>query len=210
MKSSLRSASRALAGFLALSFLTACGASAERGGEPVDIEVPEGMSTAVLGAGCFWCVEVFYERLEGVREVVSGYAGGSEPDPSYEAVASGATSHAEVVKVIYDPETISYRELIDFFWKTHDASRSDGVWPDFGPQYRSILLYATEEERAAIEASRKAYEARSGIEVATDIRELDTFYPAEEYHQDFAEKNPDHRYVRKVLNPKLEKLDFEP
>lgn len=187
----------------------ACGAVPAGDKERTVVEVPEGRETAVLGAGCFWCVEVFYERLDGVEEAVSGYAGGSEPDPSYREVARGATSHAEVVKVIYDPELVSYRELIDFFWTTHDATRADGVWPDFGPQYRSILLYANEAQQKAIEASRKAYEAEAGVEVATDIRALDRFYPAESYHQDFAEKNPRNRYVQRILNPKLEKLGFE-
>ncbi|NBB80567.1 MAG: peptide-methionine (S)-S-oxide reductase MsrA [Verrucomicrobia bacterium] len=167
------------------------------------------MEIAVVGAGCFWCVEVFYEKLDGVEEAVSGYAGGEMANPTYEQVARGVTKHAEVVQVIYDPALISYRELIDFFWTTHDATRGDGVWPDFGPQYRSILLYNDAAQRAAIEASRGAYEASSGKTVATEIRELDRFYPAETYHQDYAAKNPNDRYVRGVLNPKLKKLGLE-
>lgn len=192
-----------------------CGApvssgEASGGDAPARVEVPDEMETAVLGAGCFWCVEVFYERLEGVHEVVSGYAGGGQPDPDYEAVSRGETDHAEVVRIIYDPEVIGYRELIDFFWTTHDPTRADGVWPDFGRQYRSILLYQDEAEEAAIKASREAYEQRTGNQVATEISALREFYPAETYHQDFAERNPDHRYVRSILNPKLEKLGFEP
>lgn len=176
---------------------------------PASVEVPTGMETAVLGAGCFWCVEVFYEKLDGVEEAVSGYAGGEIVNPTYSQVARGATKHVEVVQVIYDPSVISFRELIDFFWTTHDATRGDGVWPDFGPQYRSILFYENEAERAAIEASRQSYEASSGKTVATDIKALDAFYPAETYHQDYAEKNPNDRYVRGVLNPKLEKLGLK-
>jgi peptide-methionine (S)-S-oxide reductase len=194
---------------LASLALFATGCAAQQSPEerkPATVEVPAGMQTTVLGAGCFWCVEVFYEKLDGVHEAVSGYAGGSEPDPKYKEVARGQTSHAEVVQVIYDPEVVSYRELIDFFWATHDATRGDGVWPDFGPQYRSILLYQNEEEKAAIEASRRAYEAETGKTVATDVQALDSFYPAETYHQDYAKKNPNDRYVRGVLNPKLEKL----
>lgn len=167
------------------------------------------MATAVLGAGCFWCVEVFYESLDGVQEVVSGYAGGEEVNPTYKQVAMGRTSHAEVVQVIYNPSLISYRELIDFFWTTHDATRSDGVWPDFGPQYRSILLYQNEAERNAIMASQKAYEKQTGNTIATEIKALETFYPAEEYHQDYAQRNPNDRYVRGVLNPKLKKLNLD-
>lgn len=203
----------ALAAFTAVTlslFASACTAQPTTEAEVARTnETPAGMTTAVLGAGCFWCVEAFYERLDGVSEVVSGYAGGDEANPTYKQVAMGRTTHAEVVQVIYDPETITYRELVDFFWTTHDATRSDGVWPDFGAQYRSILLYQNEAERAAIEASRQAYETKSGNKVATDINALDTFYPAEEYHQDYAKRNPNDRYVRGVLNPKLKKLGFE-
>ena len=167
------------------------------------------MQTAVVGAGCFWCVEVFFEKLDGVVEVYSGYAGGEKVSPSYYEVAHGATNHVETVKIVYDPRVIRYRELIDFFWTTHDVTRSDGVWPDFGPHYRSILLYADEEQRTAIEASRTAHEASSGKLIATDIQKLDVFYPAENYHQDYAAKNPNDRYVQGVLKPKLKKLGLE-
>jgi peptide-methionine (S)-S-oxide reductase len=201
----------ALISIAALSLFTS-GCYAQKSPEdlaPASVEVPEGMQTAVLGAGCFWCVEVFYEKLDGVHEVVSGYAGGTKENPKYREVAMGKTSHAEVVQVIYDPKSITYQELIDFFWTTHDATRSDGVWPDFGSQYRSILLYQNELEQDAILASRKAYEASSGQAVATEIKALDTFYPAETYHQDYAKKNPNDRYVRGVLQPKLKKLGLD-
>jgi len=189
---------------------TACtGEPAAPVSKPASAEMPDKLETAVLGAGCFWCVEAFYERLDGVHEVVSGYAGGKEPDPSYQEVAGGQTSHAEVVKVFYDPEVISYRELIDFFWTTHDATRGDGVWPDFGPQYRSILLYENEAHESAIRASLEAYENASKKKVATEIKALDRFYRAETYHQDYARKNPNDRYVRGILNPKLEKLGLK-
>jgi peptide-methionine (S)-S-oxide reductase len=196
---------------IALSLLaSACTAqTTAKDRTPASVVVPEGMATAVLGAGCFWCVEVFYESLDGVQEAVSGYAGGDEVNPTYQEVAMGRTSHVEVVQVIYDPATISYRELIDFFWTTHDATRGDGVWPDFGPHYRSILLYQNEAEKSAIEASKQAYESETGKTVATDIKLLDVFYPAETYHQDYARKNPNDRYVRGVLKPKLKKLGIE-
>ncbi len=197
---------------VAILSLLAGGCFAERSPEdltPAQVEVPEGMQTAVLGAGCFWCMEAFYEGLDGVHEVVSGYASGEQPNPSYDQVARGETRHAEVVEIIYDPKAIPYRDLIDFFWTTHDATRSDGVWPDFGPQYRSILLYKNEDQNAAIEASRQAYEAETGQTIATEIKQLDTFYPAETYHQDYARKNPNDRYVCNVLNPKLEKLGLD-
>ncbi|WPJ93997.1 peptide-methionine (S)-S-oxide reductase MsrA [Coraliomargarita algicola] len=195
----------------ALSLLAiGCYASkTEKDLHPASVEVPKGMQTAVVGAGCFWCVEAFFESLEGVNEVVSGYAGGSEASPSYYQVARGETSHAEVVQIIYDPEVIPYRKLIDFFWTTHDATRSNGVWPDFGSQYRSILLYQNEAEREAIASSRQAYESKTGNKVATEIKALNTFYPAESYHQNYAENNPNDRYVVGVLNPKLKKLGLK-
>ncbi|MFP4202774.1 MAG: peptide-methionine (S)-S-oxide reductase MsrA [Opitutales bacterium] len=180
----------------------------EAGGSPAP-EASGELATAVLGAGCFWCVEAFYERLDGVREVISGYAGGEKQNPTYAEVSRGETRHAEAVKIFYDPDVVSYRELIDFFWKTHDAGRGDGVWPDFGPQYRSMLLYQSETEKEVIRASKQAHEDDKNIEVATEIKALNAFYPAEEYHQDFAEKNPDNSYVRRILNPKLKKLGFE-
>ena len=187
--------------------ISAC--SAERSATdqaPATVEVPANMQTAVLGAGCFWCVESFYEHLDGVHDAVSGYAGGAEMDPTYTQVARGQTTHAEVVKVIYDANTVSYRELVDYFWTTHDATRSDGVWPDFGPQYRSILLYQNAEEKAEIYNSLQEYESETGKTIATEIKSLGIFYPAETYHQDYAKKNPNDRYVQGVLNPKLKKL----
>lgn len=183
--------------------------STQKDGTPATVEVPDGMEMTVVGAGCFWCVEVLFEKLDGVHEAVSGYAGGEIPNPSYEQVARGATQHVEVVQVVYDPAVIRYRELIDFFWTTHDVTRSDGVWPDFGPQYRSILFYENEAQRTAIEASRAAHAARSGEVIATEVRAFDVFYPAETYHQDYAANNPNDRYVRGVLNPKLKKLGLE-
>lgn len=189
--------------------LFATGCAAQKSLEdltPAPVDLPSGMQTAVLGAGCFWCVEAFFERLDGVHEVVSGYAGGVEKQPTYKQVAMGQTSHAEVVQVIYDPEVVTHRKLIDFFWTTHDATRSDGVWPDFGSQYRSILLYQNETEKTTIAASRQSYETKTGKTIATEIKPLDLFYPAEAYHQDYAEKNPNDRYIRGVLQPKLKKL----
>ena len=173
---------------------------------PATNERSQDMSEVVLGAGCFWCLEAAYEEIDGVQEAISGYAGGSEPAPKYNEVSMGRTSHAEVIKVIYNPNVVTYRELIDFFWSTHDASRSDGVWPDFGPQYRSILLYQNDAERIAIRASSASHEAKTGQSIATEIKALDIFYPAENYHQNYADKNPNDHYVRGILKPKMKKL----
>lgn len=195
---------------VAWSLLTVIDCSGQKkspeGVAPSGIETPEGMKSIVLGAGCFWCVEAFFEKQEGVSDVISGYAGGIESDPTYPQVAGGQTSHAEVVKVVYDPKRIRLEELIDFFLTTHDVSRNDGVWPDFGSQYRSILLYQNDQEKAVIKSRIQAYEAKTQKKVATDIRKRVRFYTAESYHQDYAKKNPNDPYVRRVLNPKLRKL----
>ncbi|MGB0371600.1 MAG: peptide-methionine (S)-S-oxide reductase MsrA [Opitutales bacterium] len=193
-------------GALFLLCITGCTAITAKDTSPADHTTPEGLKSVVVGAGCFWCVEAFFEKQEGVTEAISGYAGGEKADPSYREVAGGFTKHAEVVKIIYDPTKTDLRTLIDFFWTTHDVTRDDGVWPDFGPQYRSILLYADEEEKAIFEASRDAYAEANNLKIATEISMLNAFYSAETYHQDFAQKNPRNGYIQNILNPKLKKL----
>ena len=194
---------------LVAAMLLATGCSTQHLAEdlrPATNERSPDMSEAVLGAGCFWCLEAAYEEIDGVHEAISGYAGGSEAAPTYNKVSRGQTTHAEVIKVVYNPNVVTYRELIDFFWSTHDASRSDGVWPDFGPQYRSILLYKNDAESTVIQASKTAQEAIAGQLIATEIKAFDIFYPAENYHQNYADKNPNDRYVRGILEPKMKKL----
>ena len=169
----------------------------------------DGLQKATFGAGCFWCVEAVYEQLPGVVKVVSGYAGGPEKNPTYAQVSAGRTGHAEVVQITFDPAQTSYRTLVDFFWKTHDASDGRGVWPDFGPQYRSIILAHDDEQLQLARESRNA--ARSSFEkpIATQIVRLEIFYPAEDYHQDFVRRNPDHPYVRSIAFKKLDKLGLQ-
>ena len=162
--------------------------------------------TAVFGAGCFWCVEAFYEQQPGVTSVVSGYAGGGETEPNYKQVSGGKTGHAEVVQVEFDPAVTSYEKLVEFFWKTHDATDGRGVAPDFGKQYRSIILFATPEQQAVAEKSKAAQSAKLGEPIATEIQSLEKFYPAEEYHQEYVRRNPTDGYVVGVAIPKLKKL----
>lgn len=165
--------------------------------------------TAVFGAGCFWCVEAFYEQQPGVKNVVSGYAGGSEANPNYKQVSAGQTGHAEVVQVEFDPAVTSYEKLVEFFWKTHDPSDGRGVAPDFGKQYRPVILYRTPEQQAIAEKSKAALAAKLGKPVAAEIVALDRFYPAEDYHQDYVRKNPKDGYVVGVAIPKLKKLGLK-
>lgn len=164
------------------------------------------IAEAVVGGGCFWCVEAVYEGKPGIQSVVSGYAGGTVPNPTYQAVTSGRTGHAEVVKITYDPSVISYREIVDFFWKAHDPTTLNRQGADVGTQYRSIILYGSEEERDAAEASKTAAQSDFKSPIVTEIVPLETFYPAEEYHQDFYERNPGHPYNRAVIEPKMRKL----
>src|SRR3712207_4437504 len=165
--------------------------------------------TAVFGAGCFWCVEAFFEQQPGVTNVISGYAGGKEDNPNYSQVSAGSTGHAEVVQVEFDPAVTSYEKLVEFFWKTHDASDGRGVAPDFGKQYRSIILYRNDEQKAVAEKGKAAEAARLGKPVATEIAPLTKFFPAEDYHQDYVRKNPRDGYVRNVAIPKLKKLGLK-
>jgi len=159
---------------------------------------------AVFGAGCFWCMEAIYEQQPGVVKVVAGYAGGKEPNPTYHEVGSGKTGHAEAIEVEFDPSKTSYEKLVDYFWTTHDPTDKRGVWPDFGPQYRSMLLYANEDQKKAIEASKARQ--KNASKIVTEIAPVGKFYPAEDYHQNYAKKNPNDPYVQRITIPKLKKL----
>lgn len=162
--------------------------------------------TATLGGGCFWCVEAAYQMVPGVKRVISGYAGGTVPNPTYEQICTGRTGHAEVVQIEYDPSQISYEKLIDLFWEAHNPTTLNRQGADTGTQYRSIILFSNEEEKAAAEKSKATAQAKFRNPIVTEIVPLKTFYPAEDYHQDFYKNNPGHPYNRAVTVPKLEKF----
>jgi peptide-methionine (S)-S-oxide reductase len=162
--------------------------------------------TATFGGGCFWCTEAAMKELDGVRSVTSGYAGGHTENPSYREVCSGTTGHAEVVQVDYDPDAISYEELLEVFFATHDPTQRNRQGPDVGSQYRSIVLSHDAEQKRLAEAYVEALDSEYADEVVTEIEPLETFYPAEEYHQDYFEKNPDDAYCRMHARPKVEKV----
>jgi peptide-methionine (S)-S-oxide reductase len=167
------------------------------------------LKKATFSAGCFWCMEAIFDRVPGVMNVVSGYAGGREKDPTYEQVGSGVTGHAETVEITYDAEQISFTKLLDVFWKTHDPTDGRGVAPDFGKQYRSILFYRNDEEKSAIEQSKAALEKKLGKSVATQVVVFKEFYPAENYHQDYVKHHPENAYVRHVSIPRLIAAGFK-
>lgn len=166
-------------------------------------------SSAVLGGGCFWCLEAVYQRVKGVSKVTSGYAGGERHKPSYEEVSAGNTGHAEVVKVDFDPSLISYERLLDVFWHIHDPTTWNRQGSDVGPQYRSIILFDGPDQQAAAEASLKQAQRLWPDPIVTELRPLETFYPAEEYHQDYFNRNPAQAYCQVVINPKLAKFQAE-
>ncbi len=166
---------------------------------------------ATLGGGCFWCLEAVFQRFDGVLSVQSGYAGGETPNPTYEEVCSGRTGHAEVVQITYDPEQISYAQLLDIFWQAHDPTTLNRQDADVGTQYRSVILYRNEEQRRAAESSKAALEAdrKFSAPIVTEILPLEHFYPAEEYHRDYYNRNPHAGYCRVVIKPKLQKLRLD-
>ncbi|MFS8524632.1 MAG: peptide-methionine (S)-S-oxide reductase MsrA [Limnochordales bacterium] len=161
--------------------------------------------TATLGGGCFWCLEAVFEQLRGVRSVQSGYAGGHVPNPTYEQVCTGTTGHAEVVQIKYDPAVISYRQLLEVFFGIHDPTTPDRQGNDIGPQYRSIILYHDDEQRAEAEAYIKEL-TEAGVwddPIVTQVVPLTEFWPAEDYHNEYFRRNPNQGYCRLVIAPKV-------
>ena len=170
-------------------------------GQTVQVDQPfTKEKTAVFGGGCFWCMEPPFEQLEGVIEVTAGYSGGDEKDPSYEQVSSGRTGHIESIRVLYDPEKISFQQLLDTYWRTIDPTDPGGQFADRGEHYKTAIFYNDQEEKAIAERSRAALQA-SGVfdkKIATAIRPVKPFYPAEEYHQDYYKKNVRHYQAYKI------------
>ena len=160
---------------------------------------PQETQTAVFAGGCFWCTESDFEKVDGVVEVISGYTGGRAANPTYEQVSAGGTGHVEAVKVVYDPDRLTYAQLLQVFWRHVDPTDGGGQFVDRGSQYRSVIFYSTDQERSLAEASKQSLAAsgRFGKPIATEILRLGEFYPAEEYHQDYYKKNPiRYRYYR--------------
>ncbi len=164
--------------------------------------------TAYFASGCFWCVEAIFESVKGVKEVISGYAGGTEENPTYEQVGYGKTSHAEAVEVYYDPKEISYMELVQVFFGSHDPTSLNRQGPDRGAQYRSIAFYKNPEEKKIIETYMAALEESGvyGSPIVTEVTAFTKFYDAEDYHQDYEKKHPDNSYIRNVSIPRLNRF----
>lgn len=163
---------------------------------------------ATLAGGCFWCLEAVYDQLKGVKSVTSGYAGGQMPNPSYEAVCTGRTGHAEVVQIEFDPVVLSYQDLLDVFFTIHDPTTLNRQGNDVGPQYRSAIFTHSPEQQAAAEDTIAALndEQLWPNPIVTEVRPLDVFYPAEDYHQEYFVKHPFQGYCQVVIAPKVAKF----
>ena len=161
---------------------------------------------ATFGSGCFWCTEAVFQELKGVNEVVSGYSGGGVPNPTYYQVCTGLTGHAEVTQVTFDPQVITYEELLEVFWKTHDPTTPNRQGRDVGPQYRSVIFYHNDRQRELAEYYRAQLAKEFRKPIVTQIAPLTVFYPAEAYHQDYFALNPRQAYCRSVIRPKVDKV----
>jgi peptide-methionine (S)-S-oxide reductase len=178
-------------------------------GVMTDGDGPEdGLELATLGGGCFWCIEAALDQLDGVTAVTSGYAGGHVDDPSYEAVCSGRTGHAEVVQATFDPERIAYADLLEVFFSVHDPTTEDREGPDVGSQYRSAVYYHDDAQRETVDAFIDRLEADEVYDdpIVTEVEPLETFWPAEAAHQDYFEKHPNKPYCAANVRPKVEKV----
>ena len=164
---------------------------------------------AVFGGGCFWCMEAVFDHVPGVKAVVNGYAGGHTKHPTYQEVCTDTTGHAEVVRIEYDPAVVTYEHLLEVFWDSHDPTTLNRQGEDEGTQYRSIILYASDAQKAAAEKSMAAAQAKYARAIVTEIVPLREFYPAEDYHQHYFAKHPNAGYCRLVIRPKVAKLQQE-
>ena len=164
------------------------------------------LETATLGGGCFWCLDAAYRQIAGVTNVVSGYAGGARPNPSYEQVCTGVTGHAEVVQITYDPQVIAYPDILDIFFTIHNPTQLNFQGNDYGTQYRSIILYETSSQQRLAQAKLGEVQRLWQEPVVTQLVPLEAFYPAEDEHQDYFHKHPAAAYCQIIINPKLAKL----
>ena len=166
------------------------------------------IETATLGGGCFWCLEAVYQEMAGVRSVQSGYSGGARRNPTYEQVCSGATGHAEVVQIAFDPSETPYREILQVFFSIHDPTTPNRQGADVGTQYRSVIFYHSEDQKQAAEAMIRELDASGvlGAPVVTQVAPLEAFYPAEDYHRDYYRQHPEQAYCRMVIDPKVAKF----
>jgi len=169
----------------------------------------ENLDTATFATGCFWCTEAVFQQLKGVKKVTSGYSGGHVENPTYKEVCTGLTGHAECIQLLYDPKEVSFDELLQVFWQTHDPTTLNRQGNDVGTQYRSAIFYQNEEQKKIAESYKKELNAKKVFDnpIVTEIEPLKNFYPAEDYHQNYYNNNGDQPYCYFVIKPKLEKFE---
>jgi len=172
---------------------------------------PAKLEEATFGSGCFWCAEAVFQQLKGVKSVVSGYSGGGLKNPTYEQVSTDLTGHAEVVQITFDPDVISYDDLLEVFWKTHDPTKLNEQGPDHGTRYRSVIFYHSDEQKEQAEKSKQkhARPGRTAPKIVTEITKFSEFYPAEDYHQNYFKNNPYDGYCQINARPKVNKVKKE-
>jgi len=172
---------------------------------------PARLEEATFGSGCFWCAEAVYQQIKGVKSVVSGYSGGSVKNPTYQEVSTGLTGHAEVVQLTFDPDVVSFDELLEIFWKSHDPTKLNEQGPDHGTQYRSVIFYHSDEQKQIAEKSKQKHTkpGRTAPKIVTEITKFSEFYPAEDYHQNYFKNNPRADYCQNFIRPKVNKVKKE-
>jgi peptide-methionine (S)-S-oxide reductase len=188
--------------------LSACQSPAQQNKKPTQTMQNNNLAIATFGAGCFWCVEAVFQQLKGVVKVESGYSGGDVPDPTYKMVCMGNTNHAEVCQITYDPTQISFEELLEVFWTVHDPTTLNRQGEDIGTQYRSVVFYHTDQQKALTEAWIKKLNSEKVFPnpIVTEVSPFGVFYKAEDYHQNYFNQNGEQPYCRIVVKPKVDKF----
>lgn len=200
--------------FVAILIFSACNSKAQKTQSMQEKNIHSTnteLQEATFGAGCFWCVEAIFEEVKGVKSVVAGYAGGQEKNPTYRQVSSGTTGHAEVTRVDYDPSVVSYKQLLEVFWHTHNPTTKNRQGADVGPQYRSVIFYHNDEQKKIAEESLERTDQSDLWEdpIVTEIEPITNYSKAENYHQNYYENNPNAGYCTVVIAPKLKKFRKE-
>ncbi len=196
-------------------FLFSCGNNAQErsvtkpeiaNAEPVEVPAENGLEKAYFASGCFWCVEAIYESIEGVEEAVSGYSGGHTKNPTYESSNTGRTGHAEAVEVIYDPDVVSFKTLVEVYFGSQDPTQVNGQGPDQGSQYRSIIFFQNEKQKEIIEEVKAKVAENYDKPIAAEVLPFQKFWVAEDYHQNYEKNNPNNPYIQKVSIPRLNRF----
>ncbi|WP_081209021.1 peptide-methionine (S)-S-oxide reductase MsrA [Salegentibacter sediminis] len=200
--------------FLAILFFS-CGNNAQEksvtkpeiaNAEPIEVKPQNGLEKAYFASGCFWCVEAIYESIEGVKEAVSGYSGGHTKNPTYESSNTGRTGHAEAVEVIYDPEIVDFKTLVEVYFGSQDPTQVNGQGPDHGSQYRSIIFFQNEKQKQIITEVKAEVAKNYSKPIAAEILPFQKFWVAEDYHQNYEKNNPNNPYIQKVSIPRLKRF----